>query len=110
MVVHRLDETLKQLIQVGQQQGHLTFSQIGDYLPDEAVDSEKLDILLTSLEELGMEIRSGDERVGPAPRQKAAMNDTAHAPSTDKRPPHFDDSLRLYLMQMGETQLLSRTQ
>ena len=44
--VHRMDENLKTLIEAGQQQGFLTFTQVNEYLPDEAVNPEKLDQLL----------------------------------------------------------------
>ena len=54
--MHRLDEQLKDLIATGRKQGHLTFSQVNAYLPDEALTPEKLDNLLMSIEEIGMEI------------------------------------------------------
>ena len=48
---------LKSLVEIGKEQGFLTFAQVNDYLPDEAVNPEKLDNLLSSLQELGLEIR-----------------------------------------------------
>lgn len=54
--MHQIDQNLRNLIQIGERQGFLTFTQVNDYLPDEAVSPEKLDHLLEALEELGLEI------------------------------------------------------
>ena len=56
--MHRVDDNLKTLVDLGQTQGFLTFTQVNEYLPDEAVNPEKLDHLLMSLEEFGLEIRA----------------------------------------------------
>ena len=53
--MYRLDDNLNRLIETGKQQGFLTFTQVNDYLPDEAVNPEKLDNLLMSLDELGLD-------------------------------------------------------
>ena len=53
-MLHRLDDKLNQLIAIGKGQGGwLTFSQVNDYLPDEAVNPEKLDQLLLLGSKLG---------------------------------------------------------
>ena len=64
--MYRLDSSLNQLIEKGRQQGFLTFSQVNAYLPDEAVNPEKLDNLLMSLDELGMQIVA-DEKLPVTP-------------------------------------------
>ena len=51
--MHRVDTELQKLIETASEQGFLTFSQVNDYLPDEAINPEKLDHLLMSMEELG---------------------------------------------------------
>jgi len=61
--VHQLDDHLKTLVAKGQEQGFLTFTQVNDYLPDEAINPEKLDQLLMSLEELGLEIRVDEQQL-----------------------------------------------
>src|SRR4051812_49516512 len=52
----KLDEGLKALIESGKDKGYLTYSQVNDYLPDDAVNPEKLDQLLLVLEEQGIEL------------------------------------------------------
>src|SRR5205085_3459450 len=52
----KLDEGLRVLIDSGKEKGYLTYSQVNDYLPDDAVNPEKLDQLLMLLEEQGIEL------------------------------------------------------
>ena len=49
----KLDDGLKTLIEQGKEKGYLTFSQVNEFLPDDAVNPEKLDQLLLVLEESG---------------------------------------------------------
>jgi RNA polymerase primary sigma factor len=111
--VHRMDDSLNDLIARGQSQGYLTFSQVNAYLPDEAVNPEKLDILLDSLEELGMEIVA-DEKVRmhvPLPLTKSrARASKPKDPGGDEKSKKIDDPVRMYLTQMGEIPLLTREQ
>src|ERR1022692_2010880 len=52
----KLDEGLKTLIDSGKEKGYLTYSQVNEYLPDDAVNPEKLDQLLMLLEEQGIDL------------------------------------------------------
>ena len=54
--VAHADADLAALIAAGKSQGYLTFDQVNSYLPDEAVDPEKIDCLLVALEEQGIEL------------------------------------------------------
>ena len=69
--MHTFDDHLKSLVEMGKEQGFLTFAQVNDYLPDEAVNPEKLDNLLSSLQELGLEIRVEADLPSTPPREKA---------------------------------------
>ena len=110
--MHRLDNSLQQLIETGRQQGHLTFSQVNSYLPDEALNPEKLDNLLMSLEELGMEIvpdapdapKPVEKKRGRGPKAKS------RSVGVDDGSRRIDDPVRMYLTQMGEIPLLTREQ
>ena len=109
--MHKVDETLNQLIRIGSRQGHLTFSQVNDYLPNEAVSAEKLDDLLMSLEDLGMEIVADKEVTGvkgkPRQKQKVRPIDGVDF-DQDEGSRKIDDPIRMYLTQMGEIPLLTR--
>lgn len=111
--VYRLDENLNRLIETGKQQGFLTFTQVNDYLPDEAVNPEKLDNLLMSLDELGLEIVP-DSKLPPNLDEmrkrplKAKLSKPKEAGEDKSR--RIDDPVRMYLTQMGEIPLLTREQ
>ena len=50
------NKDLDELVSKGKTQGYLTYDQVNDYLPDEAVNPEKLDSLLVALDEVGIEL------------------------------------------------------
>ena len=110
--MYRLDSSLNQLIEMGREQGFLTFSQVNAYLPDEAVNPEKLDNLLMSLDELGMQIVA-DEKLPITPeifmKRRASKVKPIKADKEDKSR-RIDDPVRMYLTQMGEIPLLTREQ
>jgi RNA polymerase primary sigma factor len=102
--MHRLDETLSQLISTGLKQGHLYFSQVHQYLPNEADTPEKLDHLLMSLEELGLQLVTDpvvDEPVVENKRRRPEIRLEEDTRGTE-------DPIRMYLTQMGEIPLLTR--
>jgi len=111
--VYRLDDNLNRLIETGKQQGFLTFTQVNDYLPDEAVNPEKLDNLLMSLDELGLDIVP-DSKLPPNLDElrkrplKAKLSKPKEAGEDKSR--RIDDPVRMYLTQMGEIPLLTREQ
>ena len=111
--VHRLDERLSELITTGRKQGgFLTYTQVNDYLPDEAVNPEKLDNLLMCLEEMGMEI-TADEAIPEAVAAAPVLKKRASKPrelSAEDRSRRIDDPIRMYLTQMGEIPLLTRAE
>jgi len=76
----KLDDGLKALIESGKHKGYLTYSQVNEFLPDDAVNPEKLDQLLLVLEEQGIELidesEAEERESGPTPRSEDdARND-----------------------------------
>ena len=53
-----IDIDLEELIALGKTQGYLTYDQVNEYLPDEAVNPDKLDSLLVALDEQGIALYS----------------------------------------------------
>src|ERR687891_276299 len=73
----KLDDALKTLIESGKEKGYLTYDQVNEFLPDDAVNPEKLDQLLMLLEEQGIELideAEAEEREGGAapPKERDA--------------------------------------
>src|SRR5205085_5705279 len=109
--MEKIDEGLKALLDQGKEKGYLTYSQVNDYLPDDAVNPEKLDQLLILLEEQGIELideSEAEEREGgPAsPEETRPDLDLSFMDEEDSR--RIDDPVRMYLTQMGEIPLLKR--
>ncbi|MCP4511767.1 MAG: RNA polymerase sigma factor RpoD [Fuerstiella sp.] len=105
--MHRLDETLAQLVSTGLKQGYLYFSQIHDYLPNEAADPRKLDHLIMVLEELDLELRT--DPVVYADESPADKRKRRPEIRLDEEPTRgTEDPIRMYLTQMGEIPLLTR--
>jgi RNA polymerase primary sigma factor len=110
----KTDEGLKSLLDQGKEKGYLTYSQVNDYLPDDAVNPEKLDQLLLILEEHGIELidesEAEEREAGPTgnlPEQDQRDDlDLVFVDEEDSR--RIDDPVRMYLTQMGEIPLLKR--
>jgi len=112
--VHRIDKSLKELIARAKKQGHLTYSQVNAYLPDEALNPEKLDHLLLTIEELDLDIvadkeipNGKPEKKRRASKPKAKANGDSNGEDGSRK---IDDPVRMYLTQMGEIPLLTRDQ
>ena len=106
--MHKLDEALTKLVAEGRKRGCLTYTQINAYLPDEAVNPEKLDDLLMLLEEHGLDIVQ-DDYVPPVmtPAEAKKLKPKIKEDIRDRK---VDDPIRMYLSQMGEIPLLTRHQ
>jgi RNA polymerase primary sigma factor len=112
----KLDDSLKALIESGKRKGYLTFAQVNEYLPDDAANSDKLDALLQTWEEQGIELieeSEAEDREADTDRAGPVLDDAergelelAFLDEDDGR--RIDDPVRMYLTQMGEIPLLKR--
>jgi RNA polymerase primary sigma factor len=101
-----LDEGLRQLLVSASQQGHLMFSQVNAYLPNEATDPLHLDNLIMCLEELNLQLVPDpppDYREDPADRRRRRPEIRLEEETRGT-----NDPIRMYLSQMGEIPLLTR--
>ena len=100
---------LSDLILKGRQQGFLTYEDVTKLLPDEAIGSEKLDLILTQIDKLGIEIvdaETEDKTPAPVVVSSAATRDFSQTLGKTPRP--SDDPIRMYLSQMSVIPLLNR--
>jgi RNA polymerase primary sigma factor len=115
--MEKIDDGLKALLEQGKEKGYLTYSQVNDYLPDDAVNPEKLDQLLLVLEEHGIELidesEAEEREAGPTNAAAGSQEEDPRADldlsfmdEEDSR--RIDDPVRMYLTQMGEIPLLKR--
>ena len=117
LTVDHSQRDLQVLVATGRSQGFLTYDQVNDYLPDEAVNPEKLDNLLIALEEQGIELVTDPPQVAEpatvrenrAEPELFAELESELAPLAAKELPKLsDDPIRMYLSQMSVIPLLSR--
>ena len=97
-----LAQIIKGLVHLAREQGHLTYNDINDALPEGCATPEKLDELFAKLRALEIEIVD------------QAEVDFIKTPEADKDDPSrldiLDDPVRMYLKQMGQVPLLTREQ
>ena len=115
-------ESVQQLIAKGKERGYVTYEEMNEELPEEAVSPERLDTLLMTLDELGIELIDESEAAsrqenfqedraegeqGSKSKKKSSSSDSGELDVETKR---IDDPVRMYLTQMGEIPLLTRDQ
>ncbi len=120
------DKELQELVAKGKAQGYLTYDEVIHYLPDEAVDPEKLDNLLIAMEERGIELLSeppepeffevvAEESEDAADELQSGegglpVDGDLKLLAIPEVPKWSNDPIRLYLSQMAEIPLLDRHQ
>ncbi len=110
-----VETSVKKLLAKGKKRGFLTYEEVNDDLPDESVAPDRLDSLLMTLDEMGIELideaeaerrepfaEDEDEQEEEKSSGKSGLEDLE---SIGRR---TDDPIRMYLQQMGEIPLLSR--
>jgi len=126
------EKQIKMLIKKGEKKGFLTYEEMNDDLPEDAVSAVRLDRLLSTLDERGISLldeadvesrqaaKAGDDEFDEAEESPDAED------GKDKRlkdedellekrlvgedvARRIDDPIRMYLTQMGQIPLLTRT-
>jgi len=96
-----LTEKVKELLRLAQEQGHLTYDDINDALPENVVTPEDLDEIYSRLASHEVEIvdqAEVDNVRQPEPEEEQGRVDI------------LDDPVRMYLREMGKVPLLTREQ
>ncbi|MEN6663816.1 MAG: RNA polymerase sigma factor RpoD [Phycisphaerae bacterium] len=113
-----LEASIKKLLDDGKRRGYITYEEMNEGLPEGAVSPDRLDALLMTLDEMGIELID-EEEVGSrtalapdAPEEDEEVIEKEEEPheeiEADTR--RIDDPVRMYLTQMGEIPLLTRPQ
>ena len=105
---------LQGLVDLGREQGYLTFEQVNDYLPQDVASPTDLRAALDSFEDLDIKVleevpTDGAEDVEVEGKEEPEEAPEAPAPAADSLG-ESSDPVRLYLKEMGNFQLLSREQ
>ena len=109
---------LKNLIKLGKERGFLTYAEINDHLPDDVVDAESIETIISTFSDMSIQVF--DE--APA-AEDLLMSDTATVAADDEEvEEHAEqalstvdsefgrttDPVRMYMREMGSVELLTR--
>ncbi|MHC4855175.1 MAG: RNA polymerase sigma factor RpoD [Planctomycetota bacterium] len=119
----KIEKTIKAIVAKGKEKGFLTYEELNDALPDEIISPARLDSLLMTFDEMGVQLldeadvkKDQDEdfedtdKVGRSEDEDDLEEDLALEAQLAAEPEgrKVDDPVRMYLTQMGEIPLLTR--
>ncbi|MGH7863964.1 MAG: RNA polymerase sigma factor RpoD [Candidatus Binataceae bacterium] len=106
---------LQSLVDLGREQGYLTFEQVNDFLPQDVASPADLRAALDSFEDLDIKVleevptETSDSDLDGDAKEEPEEEAPAPAPGAEAVG-ESSDPVRLYLKEMGNFQLLSREQ
>ena len=98
---------LQGLVDLGREQGYLTFDQVNDFLPQDVASPTDLRAALESFEDMDIKVLDEVPTQGAEGEVEAEPEKEADEDATDAAG-DSSDPVRLYLKEMGNFQLLSR--
>ncbi len=109
---------LKNLIKLGKERGFLTYSEINDHLPDDLVDAEQIESIITTFSDMGIQVYDVapdaetlliSEHAPAVVADEEAEEEAEAALSTvDPEFGRTTDPVRMYMREMGSVELLTR--
>ena len=117
------DETrktrLKTLIKLGKERGFLTYAEVNDHLPDDVVDAEQIENIITTFNDMGIQVYDqapdaetllmSDAAPTTAADDADVEEQAEQALSTvDSEFGRTTDPVRMYMREMGSVDLLTR--
>ncbi len=109
---------LKVLIKLGKERGYLTYGEINDHLPDDLVDAEAIDGIISTFSDMGISVydQAPDAETllmsdnAPVASSDDDVEDEAEAALTtvDSDFGRTTDPVRMYMREMGTVELLTR--
>jgi RNA polymerase primary sigma factor len=112
-----IEQSVNQLIEMAKHRGYLTWEELNETLPDEAVSPEKLESVLNRIEQHGIQmideieadkLRDANRKKGDKLEAGEAIDEVTEADLAEATARRIDDPVRMYLTQMGEIPLLAR--
>ncbi|MDP1718270.1 MAG: RNA polymerase sigma factor region1.1 domain-containing protein, partial [Burkholderiales bacterium] len=108
---------LKNLIVLGKERGFLTYAEINDHLPDDMLDAEQIESIISMINDMGIQAydHAPDAETllmsdaAPAVADEDAVEEAEAALSTvDSEFGRTTDPVRMYMREMGSVELLTR--
>ena len=110
---------LKNLIKLGKERGFLTYSEINDHLPDDLVDAEQIEAIISTFGDMGIQVydQAPDQEqlliaadAPPVAQPDEDVEEQAEAAlsTVDSEFGRTTDPVRMYMREMGSVELLTR--
>ena len=110
---------LKNLIKLGKERGFLTYSEINDHLPDDLVDAEQIEAIISTFGDMGIQVydQAPDQETlliasdaAPVAQTDEDVEEQAEAAlsTVDSEFGRTTDPVRMYMREMGSVELLTR--
>src|SRR3954447_10764429 len=101
---------IRELIKLAKEQGYLTFDDLNEALPEGVTDADELDLILTRLRRLEIDIIEPSEVDRYRDGKKEVDDEEEEEGRTTTKVDILDDPVLMYLKQMGQVPLLTRDQ
>jgi len=110
---------LKNLIKLGKERGFLTYSEINDHLPDDLVDAEQIEAIISTFGDMGIQVYdqapdqetlliASDAQPVAQPDEDVEEQAEAALSTVDSEFGRTTDPVRMYMREMGSVELLTR--
>ena len=108
---------LKTLIVLGKERGFLTYAEINDHLPDDILDAEQIEGIISMINDMGIQVYDEapdaetllmSEAAPTAPADDVEEAAEAAASTLDSEFGRTTDPVRMYMREMGSVELLTR--
>ncbi len=109
---------LKTLIALGKERGFLTYAEVNDHLPDDMVDAEQIEAIISTFSDMGIKVFDEapaaedllmSEGSSPAVADEDIEEEAEQALSTvESEFGRTTDPVRMYMREMGSVELLTR--
>jgi len=109
---------LKNLIKLGKERGFLTYAEINDHLPDDMVDAEQIESIITTFNDMGIQVYDeapdadtlliSETAPAAVPDEDAEEEAEAALSTVDAEFGRTTDPVRMYMREMGSVELLTR--
>jgi RNA polymerase primary sigma factor len=108
---------LKTLIVLGKERGFLTFAEINDHLPDDVLDAEQIEGIVSMIGDMGIQVYDEapdaetllmSDATPTAPAEDVEEAAEAAVSTLDSEFGRTTDPVRMYMREMGSVELLTR--
>jgi len=108
---------LKNLIVLGKERTYLTYAEINDHLPDDMLDAEQIENIISMINDMGIQVYDEapdaetllmSEATPPVADEEAVEEAEAALSTVDSEFGRTTDPVRMYMREMGSVELLTR--